>query len=234
MSTGEFVPRPDIIYRTLVLIRSVTDVRRRLKQLEEETGIPDRQWKHVWALKQRPTAHMLEALARRWPEYAFWLVTGLTDAANGHVSPTVHVTSGASALDKNVKDAREYFEHELLYQEVGGVSDGATPEALNAQPVDELTRLLLEDTAEVPAGQDEDLWEKYLAFLTKQQDETKALDEAIAKIAKDRRIQALAERCGLDLSSHELTVDVWVAYSTAHGNRKARLKKNTKNDSRER
>lgn len=229
------MPRPDIIFRTLVLIRSVTDVRRRLKQLEEETGIPDRQWKHVWALKQRPTAHMLEALARRWPEYAFWLVTGLTDAANGHVSPSVQVTGEASRLDRPLSEAREYFEHELLYQEVGAESDGQpSPKALKAQPADDLTRLLLGGAVEVATEQDEELWEKYLALLAKQQEETKALDQAIADIAKDRRVQALAERCGVDLSSPDLAIDVWVAYSTANGKRNSRLREDSKKDPRKR
>lgn len=29
---------------------------------------------------------MLEAISRLWPEFAFWLVTGVSDAKNGHVA----------------------------------------------------------------------------------------------------------------------------------------------------
>lgn len=220
------MPRPDIIYRTLVLIRSVTDVRRRLKHLEEETGIPDRQWKHVWALKQRPTAHMLEALARRWPEYGFWLVTGLTDAANGHVSPTVRaeIRSSNSLLGTAVSEALNYFERALLYQEV--VADNEpqiSPDDFKDEPVDSLTRLILGDAAVVPAGQDEELWEKYLALLNKQQEETKALDQAIAAIAQGRRNQALAERIGVDLSSSAAWKEALEAYSAASKRRNSKL-----------
>lgn len=34
-----------------------------------------------------PRAEVLEAVAKQWPEYAYWLITGMTDPANGHISP---------------------------------------------------------------------------------------------------------------------------------------------------
>jgi hypothetical protein len=68
-------------------MRHVSTSRRWQKYLEEETGIVAQQWKNVSLLKQRPTAYMLEALARRWPQYAFWLLTGFEDVgAHGHSS----------------------------------------------------------------------------------------------------------------------------------------------------
>ncbi|PQP07986.1 hypothetical protein C5615_37005 [Burkholderia cepacia] len=169
---------------------------------------------------------MLEALARRWPEYAFWLATGLTDAANGHVSPSMRaeIRSSNSLLGTAVDEALDYFERALLYQEV--VVDNETqisPDDLKDEPIDGLTKLILGDAAVVPAGQDEELWEKYLALVNKQQDETKALDQAIVAIAQGRRIEALAERVGVDLSSSTVGKEVVNAYTAANKRRNSKL-----------
>ncbi len=77
---------PDIAARLHDLIREKTSDRRRGKELEELTGIPSESWKNVLNGKQRPTCHMIEAAAKQWPEYAFWLATGLTDPDFGHTS----------------------------------------------------------------------------------------------------------------------------------------------------
>jgi hypothetical protein len=58
-----------------------------LERLTEYTRISVQRWRKVFHRRQRPTPDMIEALARLFPHYAFWLVTGITDAANGHVAP---------------------------------------------------------------------------------------------------------------------------------------------------
>lgn len=68
------------------VIRMNTSETRRWKELETLTGIPAANWLAAVRNKQRPTAEMIEALARAWPQYAFWMVTGTTDARYGHVS----------------------------------------------------------------------------------------------------------------------------------------------------
>lgn len=68
------------------VIRMNTSETRRWKELETLTGIPAANWLAAVRNKQRPTADMIEALARAWPQYAFWMVTGVTDARYGHVS----------------------------------------------------------------------------------------------------------------------------------------------------
>lgn len=199
------MPRRDIIYRTLVLISAVTDERRRLKQLEEETGIPDRQWKHVWALKQRPTAHMLEALARRWPEYALWLVSGITDIPNGHVSPSeardVGNSPGVTALlEKGRSSSRDFFDAQLLMQELRARdSDDAGKSRTGGRALDELGGFLEEVTEGISGGVQEELWTRYLSLLNKQE-EAKELDRAIAKIAQEKRLRALGEKFAVDVS----------------------------------
>lgn len=34
-----------------------------------------------------PSANLLKNTAERWPEYAYWLLTGKTDSEHGHHSP---------------------------------------------------------------------------------------------------------------------------------------------------
>ncbi|MFM0068430.1 hypothetical protein [Paraburkholderia aspalathi] len=58
-----------------------------MERLAAYTRIPVQRWRKVFHRRQRPTPEMIEALARLFPHYAFWLVTGITDAANGHVAP---------------------------------------------------------------------------------------------------------------------------------------------------
>lgn len=78
---------PDISERLRSLIHSQTTDRRRAKELEEATGVPAANWKNFWTRKQRPTSHMIETAAKRWPQFALWLATGVTDEANGHSAP---------------------------------------------------------------------------------------------------------------------------------------------------
>ncbi len=62
------------------------------ERLGVQTGIPAQRWRNVVSGRQRATTGMVEALARRWPQHAFWLATGITDVANGHRAPMNAVT----------------------------------------------------------------------------------------------------------------------------------------------
>lgn len=62
------------------------------ERLAERTGVLSRRWRKVYAREQKVTSDMLQALARLFPTYAFWLVTGITDATNGHVAPATAQT----------------------------------------------------------------------------------------------------------------------------------------------
>ncbi|OGQ51506.1 MAG: hypothetical protein A3J24_04935 [Deltaproteobacteria bacterium RIFCSPLOWO2_02_FULL_53_8] len=61
--------------------------RKRFTTLEKLSGIPSGHWKNFWHGKQRAHEHMIQALARQWPEYALWLVTGVDDPEAGQTSP---------------------------------------------------------------------------------------------------------------------------------------------------
>lgn len=62
------------------------------ERFSQDTGIPAQRWRNVMSRRQKVTLEMLEALTRRHPQHAFWLATGITDVANGHVAPPNAVT----------------------------------------------------------------------------------------------------------------------------------------------
>ncbi len=84
--------------------------RGRFKQLAEASGIGMDSWKNTWHNKQRPTTEMVQFVARAWPQYAFWLATGITDALHGHQAP-----DDCDPYPENLRAARSgaepYFRH---------------------------------------------------------------------------------------------------------------------------
>lgn len=78
------------------------------ERLAERTGVMSRRWRKVYAREQRVTSDMLQALARLFPSYAFWLVTGITDAVNGHVAPATAQTF-PERLHMDSPESAEYF-----------------------------------------------------------------------------------------------------------------------------
>jgi DNA-binding TFAR19-related protein (PDSD5 family) len=74
-----------------VRMRQLIDARlpehRRFKTLETMSGISAEAWRAFWNDRQKPSSEMFSALAQEWPQYAFWLSTGITDPDFGHVAP---------------------------------------------------------------------------------------------------------------------------------------------------
>jgi hypothetical protein len=62
---------------------------RRFKELEALTGVKARTWINISSGKQKANHEHIEALGKAFPQYAYWLVTGLTDEAHGHTSPVL-------------------------------------------------------------------------------------------------------------------------------------------------
>lgn len=83
-------PNPQSIRdRVLLVIRAVTTDNRRFKELEERTRVPAATWRSFWNRDGAlPSGAMLEELGREWPQFAFWILTGIDDWENGHVAPT--------------------------------------------------------------------------------------------------------------------------------------------------
>lgn len=76
----------DLIARMRDVIESQTDAHRRFKELEERTGLKATAWQNFFNGRQRPTCDMIELIARTWPQFAFWLTTGIDDPEHGHQS----------------------------------------------------------------------------------------------------------------------------------------------------
>jgi hypothetical protein len=62
------------------------------RRLDALTGISTQRWRKVFLRRQRPTPDIIQTLARMFPQHAFWLSTGITDAANGHIAPLIAQT----------------------------------------------------------------------------------------------------------------------------------------------
>lgn len=77
----------DLNERLKALIDTYTSSTKRYKELEELTGIPSATWKTYYSRGVRPSADLIEAVAKLWPQHAFWLITGATDNEFSHTSP---------------------------------------------------------------------------------------------------------------------------------------------------
>jgi hypothetical protein len=73
--------------RIIELIDCSTEAHRKFSQFEEITGIKRQTWQNLATKKQRANEDMLEAIAKIWPQYAYWIMTGKTDTKSGHTSP---------------------------------------------------------------------------------------------------------------------------------------------------
>lgn len=114
--------------RVTLVLREAGEVYGMWKRLEEETGIAAARWRKVYTAQQRPTPDMIEAISRHRPEFAFWIATGISDAANGHKAPLSALSfpewRGVRASDKAAID---YFRASLDLLEalaVEGKTDG--------------------------------------------------------------------------------------------------------------
>ena len=178
--------RSDISYRAIEILRGVVNDARRTKELEEETGIPGTSWKNVWNKKQRPTIHMIEALARRWPQFAFWLATGITDEENGHTAPDDAWTCNQLKSDKEVENAaKDYFDLKIFFQNSIYGLDEASANAADPASDD----VIQEKNPAIQKMLDTFFDDK--KFESKKK--LKELDYAIAKIAFNRRQSQLRE-----------------------------------------
>lgn len=94
--------------RALLAVIAVTPERGRPRFLEERTQISGESWKKFLGGYQRVTLDMVEAVCREWPEYAFWINTGLTDVEHGHVS-VPGVLPPIEPAEESVEQSRRYF-----------------------------------------------------------------------------------------------------------------------------
>lgn len=77
----------NIEVRSRLLLEHITNKKNDWKLLERATGIPAEKWRQFGRGSTAPSSAMLEALGRNWPQYAFWLMTGVSDELHGHHAP---------------------------------------------------------------------------------------------------------------------------------------------------
>lgn len=86
------------------------------QRLEAQTGVKSSKWRLLASGKQKVTPELIEAAARLWPQYAFWLATGITDVANGHTAPeTATIFPEYSHADD--PNSNSYFDLSIRLQE---------------------------------------------------------------------------------------------------------------------
>lgn len=61
-------------------------------EFAEKTGIKKRAIEAYEQTGRSPRAEVIEAVAKTWPQYAYWLITGMTDPAHGHICPQLETT----------------------------------------------------------------------------------------------------------------------------------------------
>jgi hypothetical protein len=172
----------NIADRFRAVILANTKEGRRWAELGALTDIPATSWQKAYNGKQRPTTEMIEAIARLWPCYAFWLATGITDAQHGHVScrdgqVQAFFPERMYAL-RNA--ARPYFEHALdMFQRVYGTGRVLLPDGIRQEFEVKLLMLQIARNAE----------ESALAAteVDNLPDELRAAKKALAQIQQENR-----------------------------------------------
>lgn len=75
--------------RMQLIISLVIPKKNRFKFLSEISNIPETTWR-TWNLRSSsPSSQMIESIAKNYPCYAFWLITGIEDKKFGHVMPNI-------------------------------------------------------------------------------------------------------------------------------------------------
>ncbi|HBN8613193.1 hypothetical protein P3C94_11080 [Pseudomonas aeruginosa] len=136
----------DIQDRFREVIRHNTSEARRFADLQALTGIPATSWNKTYNRKQKPSAEMIQAVAQTWPEYAFWLATGVTDARSGHIScrdgDSRHFYPERSCAPRHL--AKPYFKQMIeMFRRLYGDKDPYPTEVMEREAETELVRLEL-------------------------------------------------------------------------------------------
>ena len=74
--------------RLKILIDHITEgTNRSWKALEDETNVKAEKWRQFHRGTTKASGEMVEAVAKRWPDYAYWLACGDTEPERGHIAP---------------------------------------------------------------------------------------------------------------------------------------------------
>lgn len=98
--------------RFRLIISNEIPKKSRFKFLSEISGIPETTWRTWDARNSAPSAPMIEAIAKKFPAYAFWLTTGIDDRFYGHGLPEPLEVAG-----EVFETSHKYFELLLKIKE---------------------------------------------------------------------------------------------------------------------
>jgi hypothetical protein len=112
--------------RLRLLIAAECKQRNKFAYLEGQTEINSATWRTWWTRGGTPNGSLIEASAKIWPHYAYWLATGKTDVRCGHDMPELHPAAkgyisnwpeeASMRLEINNNFSREYFKSCLEIQ----------------------------------------------------------------------------------------------------------------------
>lgn len=111
--------------RLRAIIEYAVPVKGRIGWLEEHTGIPRGTWQtFLRRTDATPGGDMVQAVARLFPRYAFWLASGLTDQDFGHTNPRGSKCFPEHPAHEDQKRFDDYFSHCMALQ-MNVYGDGA-------------------------------------------------------------------------------------------------------------
>lgn len=110
-NVGKFPKRlENISTRLKFIINEETSESGRFGWLEEATDIGRKTWQAWYSRSSMPSGNMVEAAGRLWPQFAFWLTTGMTDEDYGHTRPLM-----SKSLEVKKPNARMRFKEYFQY-----------------------------------------------------------------------------------------------------------------------
>ncbi|MGH8854474.1 MAG: hypothetical protein ACREWI_09365 [Telluria sp.] len=118
--------------RLKAVIVAETDESGRFGWLQKKTGISRNTWQTWWdKVDSSPSGKMVEAAARLWPKYGFWLATGMTDEEYGHTFPKTlpKSTTWPEYEGREIRGGGDYFGHCVMMQSKKAADDYADPVA---------------------------------------------------------------------------------------------------------
>jgi hypothetical protein len=90
---------PTLSARLRLAIEAETKAHGRYAFLGTRSHVPAATWRTWWNRGATPNGALVEAVASLWPQYAFWLATGRTDARCGHIKPAPGLAEEACSVD---------------------------------------------------------------------------------------------------------------------------------------
>lgn len=116
--------------RLKLILITQTKERGRFSLLEGLTGIPAATWRTWWMRGGTPSGSLVEAAAKNWPEFAYWLVTSTTDIRCGHDMPDMastlaqgYVTNTPEESFARIQSIRSDFSKQYLKLTQEAVTD---------------------------------------------------------------------------------------------------------------